>query len=170
MLMSPLLRRGFALFLLLLAASLLHPVDTTAQNLPGWAEVSEQRQSRFESQSQLEKRHHRERIESGPKSGRRHTPKDRSITPSPGVVTNSSVNSCNGNASNNNCEDACVDNPTADICQQTCSASDAPGWCEDRCSGSPDDPAFCANEIPVDDYLPLLMLAGIAYAALRLRQ
>jgi hypothetical protein len=24
--------------------------------------------------------------------------------------------------------------------------------------------------IPVDDYLPLLMLAGIAYAALRLRQ
>jgi hypothetical protein len=26
------------------------------------------------------------------------------------------------------------------------------------------------EEVPVDDYLPLLMLAGIAYAALRLRQ
>jgi hypothetical protein len=27
-----------------------------------------------------------------------------------------------------------------------------------------------ASNIPVDDYLPLLMLAGIAYASLRLRQ
>jgi hypothetical protein len=40
--MSTFLRRGFTLFLLLLAAAFLHPVDTTAQTLPGWAEPSEQ--------------------------------------------------------------------------------------------------------------------------------
>jgi hypothetical protein len=56
--MSPLLRRGFALFLLLLAASLLHPVDTTAQNLPGWAEPSEQRDSRFDRSSETPRASH----------------------------------------------------------------------------------------------------------------
>jgi hypothetical protein len=66
------------------------PVDTTAQNLPGWAEPSEQRQSRFESRSfdTQENRYQSNRSRRAPQNGIN--------TSFPGATTN-----CNGNG---NCD------------------------------------------------------------------
>jgi hypothetical protein len=149
--MSPLLRRGFALFLLLLAASLLHPVDTTAQNLPGWAEPSEQRQSRFESRDLGQTRHHLR------KNGARPDP---SRVPGghrfPGAVT------FNQGGGNNQC--TAEREPCGKNGNKVCVLNAGGKF---QCVPKNSNPG---QEVPVDDYLPLLMLAGIAYAALRLRQ
>jgi hypothetical protein len=154
--MSTFLRRGFTLFLLLLAAALLHPVDTTAQNLPGWAEPSEQRESRFESRSfdTQENRYQSNRSQREPQSGIN--------APFPGASTNGNNGgaSCGAaNPDNGGCQNFCTSNPTADQCVSNCETDPDLSYCDD-----------VRAAVPVDDYLPLLMLAGIAYAALRLRQ
>jgi hypothetical protein len=155
--MSTFLRRGFTLFLLLLAAALLHPVDTTAQNLPGWAEPSEQRQSRFES-----RKFDQSRPESGPRQSMSSTSPSSERGQYPGAITfdppGGPPEGCPpGQAKRGNCA-------------EKCSVADPPGWCDSCQSDNP--PAWCDDvvPVPVDDYLPFLMLAGIAYAALRLRQ
>ena len=70
-----------------------------------------------------------------------------------------------GNPYNGGCEDYCDANPNDDICQNLCTG-DPESWSDEQRN-------FCINTgitVPIDDYLPLLMLAGIAYAAIRLRQ
>jgi hypothetical protein len=166
--MSTFLRRGFTLFLLLLAAALLHPVDTTAQNLPGWAEPSEQRQSRFESRS----------FENGETRGRsrvnptRRTPEVKEVPrrPSPGPITNAPPK-CATNPSASGCSSSCSNNPTNPNCSSGCETNPNAPWCDASCQEDPSQ-SFCNGSvaIPVDGYLPFLMLVGIAYAALRLRQ
>ena len=147
MLMSLLLRHGFtSLLLLFLTAVLLHPVDTTAQNLPGWAEPSEQRQSRFES------REYEPRTENTRPPEPQKNPLGPNYNPQP--ITN--------------------EKPPWTGPPKTCGECGPDEQCCQKNDGSK---TYCAVEcgskgtpIPVDDYLPLLMLAGIAYAALRLRR
>jgi hypothetical protein len=157
--MSTFLRRGFALFLLLLAAALLHPVDTTAQNLPGWAEPSEQRESRFESR--LHDGHKMYNPSEVTSNSQRESTSPSRIYRNPGAGTRDLP----GGAP-----------PTKGLCQQQ---TEPVPECTKFCSRPENrDAKQCkryfdktdATPIPVDDYLPFLMLAGIAYAALRLRQ
>jgi hypothetical protein len=151
MLMSTLPRRSFTLFLLLLAASLLHPVDTTAQNLPGWAEPSEERLDP----------NHTDRVE---KQRRNHLPEERAARSKTYDLKPFDPSSPGGLGPVTR-EKSCTVNSDCGGGQVCCDLGGTP-----RCIGK----SACDNRegsiVPIDDYLPLLMLAGIAYAALRLRQ
>jgi hypothetical protein len=158
--MSTFLRRGFTLFLLLLAAALLHPVDTTAQNLPGWAEPSEQRQSRFETPYQ-----YKEKTMDRSGQSRQLQGSERKPTSLPGARLRNGGGDGGGSGpppyNPGQCKKATHPIPE---CTQLC--SEKPG--NKNCKKYFDETG--ATPIPIDDYLPFLMLAGIAYAALRLRQ
>jgi len=146
-------RFSIAWLSLLVVAALAAPTPTAAQNLPGWAEPSEQRDSRFEA-----RKFEQSRPESVPRQSMASTSPSREKGQYPGAVTfDGPPGGCPpGQAKKGRCA-------------ENCSIANPPGWC-DSCQ-DPNPPDWCDDvvPIPVDDHLPLLMLAGIAYA-IRLRQ
>jgi hypothetical protein len=154
--MSTFLRRGFTLFLLFLAAALLHPVDTTAQNLPGWAEPSEQRESRFDRQ--------KFKNNDAGVASRSHDQAGDDLANSPDTGFPGPITNKQGRIAPGECEPSCSSD---EYCYQPGNSGN--GNNSPKCYTKGTGPAP-GQGIPVDDYLPLLLLAGIAYAAIRLRQ
>ena len=143
-------------YLVVTFLALVVTAPVSARGLPGWAEPSggsEPRESRFHEREVQRERTEREL------SCSRQRPLGPGYQTDPlGPVTNNREDpgacigapdfwqciACNWG---DNCDSYCQSYPNADVCEN-----------------------YTPLKVPVDDYLPLLMLAGIAYAALRLRQ
>lgn len=69
------------------------------------------------------------------------------------------------------CRSSCGNNPTARNCSAGCETNPGASWCNDSCSIDPNQ-SFCngTTAVPVDDWLPLLALAGLGLGVYRIRQ
>lgn len=75
-----------------------------------------------------------------------------------------------GNPDNGGCQNFCTANPGDPQCQGNCSTDPALSYCDDVCAEDPNQ-SFCNGPVavPIDDYLPLLVFAGIGLAMWKLR-
>lgn len=76
-----------------------------------------------------------------------------------------------GNPDNGGCQNFCTANPGDPQCQGNCSTDPALSYCDDVCAEDPNQ-SFCNGPVavPIDDYLPLLVFAGIGLAMWKLRR
>jgi hypothetical protein len=152
-------------YLVVTLVALVVTAPVSAQRLPGWAEPSggsEPRESRFH-----ERKVQRERPESE-LSRSRERPLGPEYQTDPLGPQTDFVPGCSDFFGLNVCDNLCDRFPES--CQASCEDTPNAPRCRNSCDGDGNDPDFCADVVPVDDYLPLLALAGIAFAALRLRQ
>jgi len=153
-----------ATYLVVTVLALIATAPVSAQGLPGWAEpsgVSEPRESRFH-----EREIQRERPQEEFSRSRREPLGPGYRTGSLGPQTDF-LPGCNDFFGLNVCDNLCDRFP--DECQALCEDAPNAPRCRNSCNGDGNDPAFCADVVPVDDYLPLLALAGIAFGVIRLR-
>jgi hypothetical protein len=133
----------------------LFATSSLAQNLPAWAEPSDQPalQDGSSFQSRVDRRRSYDQF-----TRSRQMPQDGTAAPFPGPSVNNSENE-----SSNQCEYKGDTTP----CKQgfTCGYNKNDNG-QLKCRN---DNATEADEVPVDDYLPFLALAGILFAYYRLR-
>jgi hypothetical protein len=135
-----------------------------AQGLPDWAEPSEQGQSRF-----YEREFQRERPEREVRR-LRHRPLGPGYQADPLGPRTDFIQGCQGEIFGipyNLCDDLCDAFPRK--CQKNCGDNPNIPRCQAACDGDKEDPSYCADPVPVDDYLPLLALVGLALGYLKLR-
>jgi hypothetical protein len=154
-------------YLVVTLVALVVTAPVSAQGLPGWAEPSdgaEPRESRFH-----EREVQRERPESE-LSRSRERPLGPGYQTDPFGPRTDFIEGCQGEIFGipyNACDNLCDRFPES--CQASCEDTPNAPRCRNSCDGDGNDPDFCAEVVPVDDYLPLLALAGIAFGVLRLR-
>lgn len=132
----------------------------SAEGLPSWAQPSDERRS-YAPPSQA--RHHRQPEKHLATSGGSTTDWQDRPANDPfgfGPTTNDNGNSCGaqGNPNNQACADFCTENPTDPQCQDNCD------------NGQPYDYCDIVRSVPVDDWLPLLALAGLGLGAYRIQR
>ena len=159
-------------YLVVTFLALVVTAPVSAQGLPGWAEPSggsEPRESRFHEREFQRERPGRELSRSrqrplGP--GYQTDP----LGPRRDFVLFGCSSYCDFGdilGTSPECQ-ACIDCNVSGQCIDFCLANPGSAVCEDQCGPGSDSPN-CPDQVPVDDYLPLLALAGIAFGVIRLR-
>jgi len=129
-----------------------------AQGLPSWAQPSDERRS-YARPSQAQHHHQPEKVaSSGSTADWQNRPANDPYGLGP--TTDNNGNSCGaqGNPNNAACADFCTDNPTDPQCQDNCDDGQDYDYCD------------IVRSVPVDDWLPLLALAGLGLGVYRIQQ
>jgi len=153
--------RTFSILVVIgLTLFLCNPADAVAQydsgnsGLPTWAEPQQMKRADHFYKMR------RENVHSKPENSSPLSKRDEGYI-SPPPLRNNNGSSCNakGNPYNGGCQKYCERNPTDQQCQDLCSDNDAPdGFCDD------------IPTVPIDNWLPLLAVAGLGLGLYRLNR